>query len=371
MTTEGSRTDDASETSAAHCPAELRRRWRTMKGNTTQLLALAFAGIMLLPFSIGGVFGAYLAGGFVAGSETEPLIEWARVAFVYGWIFVVGFGGYRAYAVALRPDNLDGLLTAVSHRDLISGLLLTELALWSAFFLTVGSAASVAFAVGAGSLLTIPALLLTLCLLLATGIPAGFIIALGVRNAGVRSRLLSRLRTLFLVLLGIGYFALIFTNAFASALEPIYRVLSPTPIDWFGDLAALGLGVGASPFRAIGAVGFTGVFVVVAVVSLYRLSEWLWYADGVHITHEVERSDDRSFAVQRALTNSFTASLRCRRSRLETCPPVADLVVVRVVSPDRPRRPDCHGRPNRGDRNWAAVVGFTHWNVGCRVVVRA
>jgi len=191
MTTEGSRTDDASETSAAHCRAELRRRWRTMKGNTTQLLALAFAGIMLLPFSIGGVFGAYLAGGFVAGSETEPLIEWARVAFVYGWIFVVGFGGYRAYAVALRPDNLDGLLTAVSHRDLISGLLLTELALWSAFFLTVGSAASVAFAVGAGSLLTIPALLLTLCLLLATGIPAGFIIALGVRNAGVRSRLLS------------------------------------------------------------------------------------------------------------------------------------------------------------------------------------
>jgi len=136
--------------------AELRRRWRTMKGNTTQLLALAFAGIMLLPFSIGGVFGAYLAGGFVAGSETEPLIEWARVAFVYGWIFVVGFGGYRAYAVALRPDNLDGLLTAVSHRDLISGLLLTELALWSAFFLTVGSAAAVAFAVGAGSLLTIP-----------------------------------------------------------------------------------------------------------------------------------------------------------------------------------------------------------------------
>ncbi|ELZ42008.1 hypothetical protein C471_05164 [Halorubrum saccharovorum DSM 1137] len=271
---------------------ELRRRWRTMKGNTMQLLALAFAGVMLLPFSLGGVFGAYLAGGFIAGSETEPLIEWARMAFVYGWIFVVGFGGYRAYAVALRPDNLDGLLTTVSHRDVIGGLVLAELVLWSAFFLTVGSAATVAFAVGAGSLLTIPALLLTLCLLLATGIPAGFILALGVRNAGVRSRLLSRLRTLFLFLLGIGYFALIFTNAFASVLEPIYRVLAPTPIDWFGDLAASGLGIGASPLRAIGAVGFTGAFVVVAIASLYRLAAWLWYADGVHITHEAERSDD-------------------------------------------------------------------------------
>ncbi|WP_418284172.1 hypothetical protein [Halorubrum sp. DTA46] len=273
---------------------ELRRRWRTMKENTTQMLALAFAALMLLPFSIGGVFGAYLAGGFVAGSETEPLIEWARMAFVYGWIFVVGFGGYRAYAVALRPDNLDGLLTTVSHRDVIGGLVLTELALWSAFFVTIGSAATVAFAVGAGSLLTIPSLLLTLCLVIVTGIPAGFLLALGVRNAGVRSRLLSRLRTLFLVLLGIGYFALIFTNAFASVLEPIYRVLAPTPIDWFGDLATIGLGVGASSLRAIGAVGFTGVFVVVAIASLYRLSEWLWYADGVHVTHEVERSAEGS-----------------------------------------------------------------------------
>jgi len=77
MTTEGSRTDDASETSAAHCPGRTPPSLADDEGNTTQLLALAFAGIMLLPFSIGGVFGAYLAGGFVAGSETEPLIEWA------------------------------------------------------------------------------------------------------------------------------------------------------------------------------------------------------------------------------------------------------------------------------------------------------
>jgi len=127
----------------------------------------------------------------------------------------------------------------------------------------------------------------------------------------------------FLVLLGIGYFALIFTNAFASALEPIYRVLADADRLVRGS-AALGLGVGASPFRAIGAVGFTGVFVVVAVVSLYRLSEWLWYADGVHITHEVERSDDRSSRFNGLSRILFTASLRCRRSRLETCPPVAD-----------------------------------------------
>jgi hypothetical protein len=311
-----------------------------MKENTTQLLALAFAAVMSLPFSVGIVFAAYLAGGFVAGSQAEPVIEWARVAFVYGWIFVVGFGGYRAYAVALRPDNLDGLLTTVSHRDLIGGLVLTEFVLWSAFSLTVGSAATVAFAVGAGSLLTIPALLLTLCLLLVTGIPAGFIVALAVRNAGVRSRLLSRLRTLFFVLLGIGYFALIFTNAFASVLEPIYRVLAPTPISWFGDLAAIGLGIGASSLRAIGAVVFSVVFVVAAIVLLFRFAEWLWYADGVHIVHEPGQNVNRSSrlgALSRIFSRVFSQPVvgvvavdwkRARRSPLSLSFALYPLIVL-------------------------------------------
>ncbi|SEH68066.1 hypothetical protein SAMN05192561_1319 [Halopenitus malekzadehii] len=249
---------------------------------------------MLFPVSIAGVVGAYFAGGFVAGTETGPLIEWIRMGFVYGWIFVVGFGGYRAYAVALRPDNLDGLLTTISHRDVIGGIVLTELVLWSAFLLTIGTAATVAFAIGAGSVVTIPVVFLTLCLVLATGLPTGFILALGVRNAGVRSLLLSRLRMLFLLLVGIGYFLVIVTNAFTSILEPLHRVLAPTPINWFGDLAAIGLGVGASPLRAIGMIGFSAVFTIAAVFSLFRLSEWLWYADGVHVTHEVDRTEDES-----------------------------------------------------------------------------
>jgi len=84
--------------------AELRRRWRTMKGNTTQLLALAFAGIMLLPFSIGGCSGHISPAGSLPERD-RATHRMGRVAFVYGWIFVVGFGGYRAYAVALVPTT--------------------------------------------------------------------------------------------------------------------------------------------------------------------------------------------------------------------------------------------------------------------------
>ncbi|MDS0294918.1 hypothetical protein [Halogeometricum luteum] len=254
------------------------------------MVVLAFGLLLFLPFSLGGLVGAYAAGEFVAGSETDRIVEWSRMGFVYAWIGVTALGGYRAYSVALRPDNLDGLLTTVSHRVVISGLVGAELALWSAFGLTAGSAAAVTFAIGAGSVLTVPVVLLTLCLVLGTGLPAGFLLALGVRNAGVRSVLLSRLRTLFVVLLSVGYFAVIFTNSFASVLEPVYRVLALTPVAWFGDLAAVGLAAGASPLRAVGSVVFSAVFITTTVAALFRLSESLWYADGVHVTHEEDRS---------------------------------------------------------------------------------
>jgi hypothetical protein len=276
---------------------ELRRRWRTIRDNTIQVAAFAFLLLLFVPFSLGGLVGAYFAGGLVAGGELDQILEWSRTGFVSVWVGVAAFGGYRAYAVALRPDNLDGLLTTVSHRDVITGLVLTELTLWSALGLTAGSAVTVAFAIGAGSLLTVPTVLFTLCLVLLTGLPTGFLLALGVRNAGVRSVLLSRLRTLFAALLAIGYVAVIFTNSFASVFEPLSRILGPTPIAWFGDLALVGLGVGASLLRAVGSVVFSAVFVPLAGVALFRLSASLWYADGIHVTHEEDRSEAGSSRV--------------------------------------------------------------------------
>jgi len=269
MTTEGSRTDDASETSAAHCPGRTPPSLADDEGEHNAVVGACVRGHHAASVLDRRVFGAYLAGGFVAGSETEPPIEWARVAFVYGWIFVVGFGGYRAYAVALRPDNLDGLLTtAVSHRDLISGLLLTELALWSAFFLTVGGA--LLGRVRRRCRLTThdPRPVAHIVSLTCDRDPSRFHHrTLGVRNAGVRSRLLSRLRTLFRPARYRVLRADLHERVCVSPGTDLSSALADADRLVRGS-AALGLGVGASPFRAIGAVGFTGVFVVVAVVPV-------------------------------------------------------------------------------------------------------
>lgn len=271
---------------------ELRRRWRAMKANTGQLLGIALAALFLLPVSLGGLVGAYFAGTAVADGSVQTPLQWARMGAVYLWLSIAGFGGYRAYATALRPDNLDGFLTTVSHRTVLGGLVLAELSMWSVVTALFGGGLAVAFGLGAGSLLSIPLVVLSLVLVLATGLATGFGLALAVRNTGVRSVLLTRLRTVFLGILAVGYFGLIFTNSFASVLEPLYRLLAPTPVAWFGDLALAGLAADVSALRAGGAVVLTGLYAAVGVPVLARLAEWLWYADGVHVEHTVEHTDD-------------------------------------------------------------------------------
>lgn len=271
---------------------ELRRRWRTMKANTGQLLGLGIAALFLLPVSLGGLVGAYLAGAGIADGSIQTPLQWARMGAVYLWLSVAGFGGYRAYATALRPDNLDGFLTTVSHREVLGGLVLAELSMWSVAAVVFGGGLAVAFGVGAGSVISIPLVVLTLMFVLATGLATGFGLALTVRNTGVRSVLLTRLRTVFLGLLAVGYFGLIFTNSFASVLEPLYRLLAPTPVAWFGDLALAGLDANVSMLRAGGVVVFTGLYAALSVPVLARLAELLWYADGVHVEHDVEHTSD-------------------------------------------------------------------------------
>jgi hypothetical protein len=265
---------------------ELRRRWRSLKGNPGQLIALAFAGLFSLLFVGILLFGAFAFGVSVRSGELERPIELVSRGLVYLWIFVAAFGGYRAYATALRPDRLDGLLTTVSHRELLGGLLFAEAIAWGVPSSVLVGLSAVLFAVGSGSSLAAPMVFATVGLVGATGLVTGWVVALAVRNAGVRSKLLTRLRTVLLAAVGLGYFWLIFTQAFDTVLAPVYAVLSPTPLGWFGDLFFAGTVREASLVRAGGAVVASALFVVASASALSRLAALLWYADGVFVEHE-------------------------------------------------------------------------------------
>ncbi|WP_160046931.1 hypothetical protein [Natrialba sp. INN-245] len=278
---------------------ELRRQWRAVQENPTQLVALLFVGIFFVPMALAGLAGAFFFGDSIASGSLESPGSWGRLVLVYTWLFAVGFGGYRAYSTALRPDRLDGMLTTVSHREFLGGLVYSEVLLWGIPAVVYSALASIAFAAGARSVVALPFSFGALVIALSTALAAGHLVALAVRNAGVRSRLLTRLRTVVFILIGLVYFALIFTQNFAAVLDPLFWLLEPTPVGWYGELALVGTASDVSLGRAAGAVVSSGVFLLVCAFALPRLAELLWYADGVHVEHEVESTADSSTAESR------------------------------------------------------------------------
>ena len=259
---------------------ELRRRWRALRDNPSQLLGIALMVLFLLPAVVAVVGGAFVAGRALGGDVSTP-IRIARTVAVGLWIAGAAVGGLRGYTSLLDPDNRDGLLTTISHGQLLAGLLAAEATVLGLPVAVVIALAAVAFAVGRGALVAAPVVFVAAGLLVTTGFVAGLGVVTLAKNGGVRSRLLYRLRTVVIVAGFLAYFSVLFSNSTTDVLAPVVDIITPTPVGWIGESALLAAGVDASLPRA--AVGL--VLAVAALVAsrpvLTRLVGWLWYAEGL------------------------------------------------------------------------------------------
>ena len=259
---------------------ELRRRWRTLRDNPSQLLGIALMVLFLLPAVGVLVGGAYFAGGALTGEVSTPIHLARRVA-VGIWVAAAVFGGIRGYTSLLDPDNRDGLLTTISHGQLFAGVLAAEATVLGLPTVLVLALAAVAFAVGVGSVAAAPVVFAAATLLATTGFLTGVGVALLIKNGGVRSRLLYRLRTVAFVAGFLAYFAVLFSNSTSDVLAPLLDVAAPTPIGWVGEASLLVAGVEASPVRVAGGFVVLAGGLAVSAPVLTRLAGWLWYADGL------------------------------------------------------------------------------------------
>ncbi|WP_327050482.1 hypothetical protein [Halomicrococcus gelatinilyticus] len=296
--------------SARIARVEYRRLLRSIADNPVQLLAFGF---FLLVF-VGGptVGGAWAVLEF--GEEIRanlPLLSAARGGTAVAWIGLAVMATARTVGKTGRIDQESAMLTTVPARDVLGGLVLTELARMASVAALPVLAISAAWAVALGAPATVVAAPLTVLALLATAVLAGHIVGMLLKIAFAQSELLARYRTVVFALAFLVYMAAITSDALGEVMLYLGNVLRDTPMAWFGDALLVGTpGVAPSLVRAGGAVAFVAVTVPVLLAVDVRVATRLWYADRVHPESRSSSSSDSDA--------DFLAGVVPRRTRTVT-----------------------------------------------------
>ncbi|MFB6296326.1 MAG: hypothetical protein ABEH66_05755, partial [Halobacteriales archaeon] len=262
---------------------ELRRRYRSVRGDTRRFAVLVIAGVLLV-LPVGALLaGLYFFGGRVAdGSLPGPLsMGTVRGGAAAVLLMVAAITAIRAVQTAAIPSNADGVLIMADHSEVVASILIVEAIAGAGIVLVPGALGAVAFGIGSGSALAGGAFLAAIVCIVALGSTLGVAIGFAARNALARSETLSRYRTPAGVALFLGYMYVIVATDFESAFEPVVGVLGRTPLGWFGDLALAPLGVGATASLAGGALAVAVAGVAALAVAVDRLAALLWYVEPV------------------------------------------------------------------------------------------
>ncbi len=319
---------------------ELRRSLRAFRTNRYQLLATgAFTILFLGPIL---VFGSLAAYGFgespAAGSspEIDPLPV-VRAGVAGCWVLVAFLVASRSIGKTATVDESEGILTAVPVQTALGGVLLSEALLVGSWVVPPILVVGGAFALGAGNPLVLVTTMLALAFVLASAVPVGYLLGLGIRHLLTVNETLARYKTA----IGIAAFVLYFgAIAFVESLfADLFSMVGRLPMGWLGDLALSGVpGLAPSLVRATGAAGLSALLGTLAVVGATRLAALHWFADTARDsrpTARVKARDSRLPALDGVLAQPTRAVarvgwLRARRAPIRllyTAYPLFGLVV--------------------------------------------
>ncbi|CQH60516.1 uncharacterized protein HHUB_3231 [Halobacterium hubeiense] len=260
---------------------ELRIAWRKLRGKSTaQLASVGIVVLFGVAFTAAAAYGAYLGGRGVATDpgDVSSLLGLVPAALATLTLFMA------AYMTVIQlgdVDARDGYLTTVPARDVVGGLLLAGYVRASGLFVAPLLVASVAFAVGAGSPLSLPLAALAVLALTATAFLVGFPVGAAIAYLGSRSALVARFKTVIGAVVFLAYFWLIVSGTFDEVVDPILDVAEASPVSWYADLATLAVVPGASAAKAGAVVVGSVVLGAGGVLASVRLSERRWYTESV------------------------------------------------------------------------------------------
>lgn len=235
------------------------------------LVGLGFTAVMLLAVTAAVSAGAYYRGAEIATSEFgERTLRIAVASLLFGAPLFVAF---RVTSDVGRIDAPDGLLTTVSARAVLCGLMLAEAIRFLIHLAIPVTVVAIALAAGAGRPLAGVAVLSTAALLFAFAIAGGFLVGEVVLYVSSSIRIVARNRYKVLVALLAAYLGLLL------AFVDLALVIGTTPLGWLAEPILLALGGDGSHLRAAVAVAGILAAVPVAGYGAYRGALLAWYAD--------------------------------------------------------------------------------------------
>lgn len=280
--------------------AEAVRNWRQRAKGRRQIALFTLVLLISAPIWLLLLRGIHEFGQTVAGGANVPLVDALRYFLTPFLMGMIALGAIQAIQSLGRLEGEQMLLTTVSTRALVVGLLIEDVAEWLISIGLLLGLAVAAFSLGFGSaMMFVVAVLAFIPLFAATllvGYVLGFLVRLGVRKLPVSSsikRVLEAALGAVGILAAAGIGAVVGgSGASRSLLDAVPEGPPAIPLGWYADLFFLGtpLQPSLSPMTGLAALGVLAV-IPIAFEGLVRLAPRFWYAETRNST-SVRSADD-------------------------------------------------------------------------------
>jgi ABC-2 type transport system permease protein len=288
-----------------------RRLYRQMADNhRTLIVGGVLTGIFYLLLIAGAVRGAYILGTAVGTDMFTEQLALART-------IIAGMAIGVALMVSLRTvqeygdlDEPAPVLTAIPYQEAVWELLLMAYIEFVELAVVPILAVAVAFAVGAGSVASIPVITVVLLAVVALSTTAGFVLGQLLTLSSIRVAFVRRYKTLIGVLAFVVYFIVAATGALANIFKVDWTVIGASPLGWVADLALV-----VAPTSLIGITRPTVAAVTLLVGSIFltwfavRLTGAVWYADPVQPDDDTDDRNTASGVWTGGLSSGFSERL--------------------------------------------------------------
>lgn len=266
---------------------EHRRFYRNSPDPLTPIATIVLSGLFILGASVGTGWWGYGFGTTVGTNGFAEQLSIVRLSVAAVALFITFMMTLMTVNEYGDLDEPTPVLTAIPYWEAVCGRMLINHIFFIETAVVPILVMAIAFAIGAGSIVSAPIIAVALLAMIVFSITVGFVIGQLVRLVVARSQFIAKYKTLIGVIAFVAYFGAIASDVFEAIFALDLSLLGETPLGWVADLGLVAvptpiIGITQPAIAAVMVVGGTGLLTWVAI----RISGTLWYTVPVQPTTE-------------------------------------------------------------------------------------